>query len=69
MPERGFFIVIEGLGETADEFVSGVQTVAKSKTTLLYNISRRAQPGVVIRTAEADGFPQLKGTKPDPTSA
>lgn len=61
VPERGFFIVVEGLGETADEYVSGLR---EEKKHLYYTIARRSQPGTVIRTVEAGKLPRLKGTVP-----
>ncbi len=63
VPERGFFIVVEGLGETADEYVSGVIEEHKH---VYYKISRRSQPGTVVRTIDAFKLPRLKGTRPDP---
>ncbi|MBX0292299.1 hypothetical protein K3G63_17760 [Hymenobacter sp. HSC-4F20] len=64
VPERGFFIVVEGLGETTDEYVSGMLDEQKHA---YYKISRRSQPGTVVRTIDAFKLPRLKGTKPDST--
>lgn len=62
VPERGFFIVVEGLGETADEYVSGI---VNEKKHVYYKISRRNQPETVVRTIDAFKLPRLKGTIPE----
>lgn len=64
VPERGFFIVVEGLGGTADEYISGVMD---EKKHVYYKISRRSQPGVTVRTIDVFKLPRLKGTRPDST--
>ena len=69
VPERGFFIVVEGVGQTEDEFVSGIQVLEGSKRPLQYKISNRNQLGSVVRTTNADNFPKIKGTKPKSDSA
>lgn len=63
VPERGFFIVVEGLSETADEYVSGV---IEEQKQVYYKISRRSEPGTVVRTIDAFKLPRLKGTRPNP---
>ena len=69
VPIRGFFVVVEGIGRTSDEYVSGLHIAEGSKNPPLYKMSSRTQPGTVIRLVDADNFPTLKGTKPDANNA
>jgi hypothetical protein len=69
VPKQGLFIVIEGLGQSADEYVSRVLMSEKRHEALRYEIRRRSQPETPARLAEALDFPKLKSTKPDPSAA
>lgn len=69
VPIRGFFVIIEGVGHTSDEYVSGLHITEGSKKPPLYKMSSRTQPGTVIRLVDAENFPTLKGTKPDTNNA
>jgi hypothetical protein len=68
VPNQGFFIVVEGLGQSSDEYVSRLVPPEKHQAAR-YEIRRRSQPKTPVRVAEALGFPRLKGTKPDPSAA
>jgi hypothetical protein len=69
VPERGFFIMVESLGQSGDEYVSQQLPREKNNETTRYEIRRRSQAEAPGRIADALGFPRLKGTKPDPQAA
>lgn len=60
VPDKGFFIVIEGVGETKDEYVSEV-VPGKKRGNFQYKIQRRQNHILGSRTVNPDELPTLKG--------
>lgn len=69
VPAQGFFIVVEGIGQSADEYVSRLVMPENRSEATRFEIRHRSQAKNPGRLAEAMRFPRLKGTKPDPTAA
>jgi hypothetical protein len=69
VPETGFFLVLEGLGSTPDEYVSKVVLPTNPKQPAHYELRRRSQPDSTLRLAEVHAFPMLMGAEPDATGA
>jgi hypothetical protein len=68
VPTGGFFIVVECLGQSDDEYTSRILPQEKG-SQLQYEIRRRTHPNAPARIAEAHGFPVLRATQPDPSAA
>ncbi|TGD83177.1 hypothetical protein [Hymenobacter wooponensis] len=68
VPTGGFFIVIECLGQSADEYASRLLP-PETDGKLRIEISHRTQPNTSTRIADASGFPVLQATQPDSSAA
>lgn len=69
VPENGFFLVVEGLGSTPDEYVSKVILAPDPKQPAHYELRHRNQPASTPRPAGIHDFPALMGAEPATTGA
>ena len=69
VPENGFFLVVEGMGTTPDEYVSKVILATDPKQPAHYELRRRNQPASTPRLAGIHDFPALMGAEPAATGA
>ncbi len=63
VPASGFFVILEGLGDTADEYVIQSPRVVLAGAGNSH-IGRRSQPGVTTRLLSTWSIPELSGAKP-----
>ena len=64
LPAAGFFIVVEGLGNTPDEYTTNSPATAKSICSDCYTIGRRNEPNAPLRLLAARSVPKLLVAKP-----
>ncbi|RSK32505.1 hypothetical protein [Hymenobacter metallilatus] len=69
VPDQGFFIVIEGIGNYPDEYVSGLEPQMGKPAAPRYQLRRRIDSSHTLRTAPITDFPILKGTQVDTKTA
>ncbi len=69
VPEGGFFLVVEGLSNQPDEYVSGVRSPTTSREIPRYELSRRDQPTAPLRVVAFRDLPVLLGAVPAATGA
>jgi hypothetical protein len=69
VPEKGFFIVLEGVGSTPDEYVSKLILAPDPKQLAHYELRRRNRPTTTPRLAAIHDFPALMGAEPTATGA
>ncbi|MGI4875154.1 MAG: hypothetical protein ACRYFX_28700 [Janthinobacterium lividum] len=69
VPEAGFFIVLESVGNFPDEYISKDLTLTRTDRKVLVEISRRNAPGTAPRLADYTDFVRLMGATPATTQA
>ncbi|RZL13831.1 MAG: hypothetical protein EOO62_07095 [Hymenobacter sp.] len=69
VPATGFFVVVEGMGDAADEYATNSPATAKRICSNCYTIGRRNEPNAPLRLLPARSVPKLPAAKPTLISA
>ncbi len=64
VPNKGFFIVLEGLGNTPDEYTTDSPATAHSICADCYTIGQRNAPNAPLRILPASSVPKILAAKP-----